>query len=368
MTYLKSMKRSFPFIIQMALLLLVSSCNKEKSETAGLYFPSASGTEWESVTPGSLGWNTAALTDLYTFLDTSNSKAFIVLKDGRIVIEKYFGKQLDGSAFTSSSYWYWASAGKTMTAFLTGIAQQQGYLSISDHTSKYLGNGWSSMTTAQEGSITIRNQLSMTTGLDDGVTDNHCTDPSCLKYLAEPGTRWAYHNAPYTLLDGVIENSTGQSFTTYFNAQLRDKIGMDGFWIYVDYDHVYYSTARSFARFGLLLLGRGTWDKTPVLEDNEYFNDMTNTSQALNQSYGYLTWLNGKGSYMVPGYQIVIPSDLTPNAPDDMFAAMGKNGQIINVVPSENLVVVRMGDTPDGTFVPMTFQNNIWKYLDAVIR
>jgi CubicO group peptidase (beta-lactamase class C family) len=362
------MKRTLIQALSFVLLLLISSCKKEKTVTTSLYFPPTGSAEWESADPGSLGWNTAALTDLYTFLDTSNTKAFIVLKNGRIVLEKYFGKQLDGSPFTSSSYWYWASAGKTMTAFLTGIAQQQGYLSISDYTSRFLGNGWSSLTTAQEGRITIHNQLTMTTGLDDGVTDNHCTDPSCLQYLAEPGTRWAYHNAPYTLLDKVIENSTGQSFTTYFNAQLRDKTGMDGFWTYVDYDHVYYSTARSFARFGLLLLNQGIWDKTPVLSDKEYFDDMTNTSQALNQSYGYLTWLNGKGSYMVPGYQIIIPFDLTPNAPGDMFAAMGKNGQIINVVPSEELVVVRMGDTPDGTFVPMTFQNNIWKYLSAVVK
>ncbi|MEZ5069123.1 MAG: hypothetical protein R2847_11860 [Bacteroidia bacterium] len=38
----------------------------------------------------------------------------------------------------------------------------------------------------------------MTSGLDDGVPDNHCTYDSCLVYLADAGTRWAYHNAPYT--------------------------------------------------------------------------------------------------------------------------------------------------------------------------
>ncbi len=41
----------------------------------------------------------------------------------------------------------------------------------------------------------------MTTGLDDGVPDVDCMLPSCMIYKADAGTRWAYHNAPYTILD-----------------------------------------------------------------------------------------------------------------------------------------------------------------------
>jgi CubicO group peptidase (beta-lactamase class C family) len=349
------------------ILFLFYSCKKNKEEAAVLYFPPAGSNEWETVSPGDLGWNSNGLNDLYTFLDTSNTHAFLILKDGKIVIEKYFGNQLNGTVFTASSYWYWASAGKTLTAFLIGIAQEEGYLDISDYSSQYLGNGWSSMSVAQENQITIRHQLTMTTGLDDGVADNHCTDPECLQYLTVPGSRWAYHNGPYTLLDKVISNSTGNTFEAYFNEQLRDRIGMDGLWAYVDYDHVYYSTARSAARFGLLLQNKGIWDQTPVLSDQGYFNEMTNTSQNKNLSYGYLCWLNGKGTYMMPGYQFVFNSTLCPIAPDDMFAAMGKNGQLINVVPSLGLVVIRMGDDPEVSLVPTTFQNNLWKYINQII-
>ena len=63
-----------------------------------------------------------------------------MLKDGKIAIEKYFG------TFTKDSLWYWASAGKTLTAFLVGQAQENGLLSISDSTSKYLGSGWTGLT------------------------------------------------------------------------------------------------------------------------------------------------------------------------------------------------------------------------------
>jgi hypothetical protein len=83
-----------------------------------LYFPPISTTAaWETVTPQSLGWNTNNINDLYTFLEQRNTRAFLVLKDGKIVIEKYFGNDLINRPFTANGVWYWASAGKTLTAF-----------------------------------------------------------------------------------------------------------------------------------------------------------------------------------------------------------------------------------------------------------
>ena len=65
-----------------------------------------------------------------------------------------------------------------------------------------------------------------------------------------------------------------------------------------------------------------------------------------NESYGYLWWLNGQSSFMLPYNQFVYNGDIIINAPDDLFSAIGKNGQYINVVPSENLVWIRMGEAP----------------------
>ncbi len=328
-------------------------------QAQSLYFPPKTGTTWETTTPESLGFCSNKVDSLYTYLETNNTKAFILLKDGRIVLEKYFGTH------TQTSNWYWASAGKTITSFMVGLAQQDQLLSISDNTSKYLGQGWTSCTAAQEDKITIRHQLTMSSGLDDGVADPYCTTPDCLVYKADAGFRWAYHNGPYTLLDKVIEKATGKTYNTYIQEKLKTPTGMTGSFIASGSNNVFYSNARSMARFGLLILNKGNWDGKPILTDMNYFDAMTKPSQTLNKSYGYLWWLNGYESYMVPTSQIVINGPMTPNAPADMICALGKNGQFINVVPSENLVWIRMGEAPSNDEVPFTLNDAIWAYINA---
>ena len=96
------------------ILLLIPSVGKSQS----IYFPPLLGNTWDALSPASLGWCEPKIDSLLDYLEAKNSKAFILLKDGKIVIEKYFG------TFTIDSVWYWASAGKTLTGFTVGIAQQ----------------------------------------------------------------------------------------------------------------------------------------------------------------------------------------------------------------------------------------------------
>ena len=328
------------------------------SVSAQSYFPPNNSSEWDTLSPSNFDWCPDKIDSLYGFLDEANSKSFILLKDGKIVLEQYFDEHTD------SSYWYWASAGKTLSSFLLGIAQEEGFLNINDTTSDYLGSGWTYSSPEEEEKITIWNQLTMTSGLDDGVSNPFCTDDSCLIYLAEPETRWAYHNAPYTLLRPVLENATGQGINIYANQRLLNPIGMDGIFSYVGYDNVFSSTTRSMARFGLLIQNNGEWDGTQILSDENHFSQMVNSSQALNESYGYLWWLNGKSSFMLPGTQFVFDGSLFPNAPNDVIAALGKNGQIINVVPSENMVWIRMGNATSTELVETNLNIGIWNYIN----
>ena len=343
----------FPYFLWMLMSI--------ESIAQSLYFPPTSGTTWSTLAPESLNWCQSRIDSLYKYLDDNNTKAFIILKDGKIVLEKYF------NGHSAGTLWQWASAGKTITAFMVGIAQQENKLSISDKTSKYLGQGWTSCTPQQEDMITIWNQLTMTSGLDDNVPDHFCTLKSCLLYKADAGTRWAYHNGPYTLLDSVMEIATNTTLNNYTTVKLKNPTGMTGQFFKVGYNNVFFSTARSMARFGLLMLNKGNWNGTPVMTDMTYFNQQINTSQQINKSYGYLWWLNGKSSHMLPSSQLVFNGTMCPNAPADMYAGMGKDGQFVNVVPSQNLVLVRMGEAPDGLPVPFLLNDEIWSYVNKLV-
>lgn len=332
------------------------------------YFPPATSAEWEKIEPSALGWDESSLADLRSFLQQNNSRAFILLKDGKIVIEEYMGKQFDGlTDFNVASNWYWASARKTLTSALVGIASEEGNVRLDEKSSSYLGAGWSTLAADQESKIQVKHHLTMTTGLDDNVANPDCTDKACLVFKAEAGTRWAYHNAPYTLLDKVLVNATGKNLNDYVGEKIKSRIGMDGQYLKTGDNNVFYSTARSMARFGLLLMNKGKWNDEQIIP-TDYYELMTTSSQQINVSYGYLTWLNGKTSHMIPRVQTVFPGSVSPQAPDDLFAAMGKNGQLINIVPSKNIVVIRLGDVPDNSLVPYTFQDDLWKKLTPIIE
>ncbi len=345
-------------------LLILCIASVFFTQAQSVYYPPISSTAtWDSISPTSLGWCTDKIDSLYNFLEQENTKGFMVLKDGKIVLEKYFG------TFTQDSIWYWASAGKTITSFLIGKAQEQGYLSVQDTSAKYLNAGWTDCSATQENQIKIVHQLTMTTGLDDGILDNHCTIDTCLQYLAPSGNRWAYHNAPYTLLEKVLVNATSMPINTYTQQALKNQTGITGTWLTVDFDNVFFSKVRSMARFGLLMQQSCIWNQDTLLHDMNYINQMTQTSQSLNKSYGYLWWLNGKSSYMLPTSQIVFNGPLSNAAPADMYAGLGKNGQIVSISPSQGLVVVRMGNQPSSAAseVPNVFANQIWEKLNQVM-
>lgn len=347
-------------ILLLTIISLTSLFQTTKAQS--LYFPPLSSTApWDTISPSSLGWCLNEIDTLYDYLQQQDTKGFIVLKDGKIVLEKYFG------TFTKDSLWYWASAGKTITSFLVGKAKEENYLSITDTSSTYLSAGWTNCTSTQENKIKIRNQLTMTSGLDDDIPDNHCTIDTCLNYLADAGTRWAYHNAPYTLLESVLTTATAQTINTYTYNKLKLKTGMTGAWTFVDYDNVFFSKVRSMARFGLLMQNNCIWNTDTLLYDTTYIHQMTNTSQSLNLSYGYLWWLNGKSSFMVPTSQVVFSGSYAPAAPNDMFAGLGKNGQIVSISKSAGLVVIRMGNQVSSGEVPTQFCNSIWEKLNAVM-
>ena len=351
--------------IILLLFIVLASCSSStnnieiENTPTNTYFPPLNNTNWETISAEELNWNISEINNLYTYLESTNTKGFIILFNGKIVIEKYFNNH------SNSKAWYWASAGKTLTSVTTGIAQENGNLNINNPISNYLGIGWTNISTEKENLITCKHLLSMTSGLNDTFGDN--VEPINLQYKSNAGTRWAYHNV-YKKLQDAISNSTGIAFKNYFETHLKNKIGMTGAWITSGDFNVYWSTTKSMARFGLLAMNNGSWNSNQIINQS-YFEDSISSSQTINKSYGYLWWLNGKESFHLPQSQAEFKGKLIPNAPNDMYAALGKNDQKIYVIPSQKLVIVRMGESAyDENFALSNFDNELWAKLNTIIN
>ena len=341
------------------------SCKKTETTTPvtppeSYYYPPLTGSAWDTKTAASIGWDESLLQQAFDYAGTKNTFGLIVLQHGKIVKEQYW------NSWTKDTRYYIASAGKSVVALIAGIAQQEGIININNKTSQYLGTGWTSLPLAKENMITIKHQLTMTTGLDEGVPDQNCTTASCLIYKADAGTRWSYHNAPYHLLQNVMAVASNKTFNAYCKEKLFDKIGMPSAqW----FNFILYCTTREASRFGSLILSKGKWNGTSILNDNSYFTAMTNSSQNFNLSYGYLWWLNGKSSAMVPQSKIVFPVSLVPNAPADMYMALGKDDKKIYVILSLDAVVVRLGGGVGTTTLgPSSFDNDLWGKLKPAMK
>lgn len=339
------------------------SCQSDDSlpsntSTEGNYFPPIGTNTWETISPSDLNWNTSKLEEVKSFLIAENTKSFVILVNGRIAVEEYY------NGHTASATWQWNSAGKTLVTATTGIAQQNSLVDLDRKVSDYIGTGWTSATTQQEDLITVKNLLSMTSGLDDTP---QLVIKANLTHLADAGTRWAYGNVFQRLMN-VVEDASGVEFEEYFNNELRDKIGMEGFWNSGLVYRIYHSNTRSMARFGLLASQNGNWDGAQII-DEDFFIESKTTSQNINPSYGYLWWLNGKSKYMLPSTQMEFTGQLVPNAPTDIVAAMGKDEQRIYIVPSKELVIIRMGEATvsGGNFALSSFDNVFWEKFSDVI-
>ncbi len=349
------------FFLFLFFQLVSTSCGKnESTQIESMYFPPINSSEWEKKEITSLGWNTSKTQELKDFLIQNNTKSFMILVNGRIVMEEYY------NGHNASASWEWNSAGKTLVASTIGIAQQENLLKINNVASEYLGSGWTNMPVDKENLITCKNLLSMTSGIDD---TKQLVIKSNLNYVADAGTRWSYHNVFQKLMD-IVSNASNSDFETYFNAKIKNKIGMDGFWNNGLVFKIYNSNTRSMARFGLLSLNLGKWQNETILNES-YFKESISSSQSINPSYGYLWWLNGKNKFMIPTEQTVYQGSLIPNAPSDMYAAMGANDQRIYVIPSKKMVIVRMGEASNPSnpsFAVSGFDSLLWDKINAVIK
>jgi CubicO group peptidase (beta-lactamase class C family) len=166
---------------------------------------------------------------------------------------------------------------------------------------------------------------------------------SAAHLMADPGTVWEYSDAAFAHLSFIFSKAAGQEIGDYMKQRVFDPIGVQNFgWDrqggaghmgpHTNAHSGLRLSARDFARLGYLMLHNGVWQGRQIVP-SEWVQSATRSSQDLNRNYGYTFWVNTAGGQW-------------PNLPKDAFAFRGYGSNRCYVVPSLDLVVVRVGYGP----------------------
>ncbi|MEK7794999.1 MAG: serine hydrolase domain-containing protein, partial [Candidatus Hydrogenedentota bacterium] len=225
-----------------------------------------------------------------------------------------------------------------------------------------LGEGWSKATAEQEGAVTVRHLMTMTSGLS-----------AELEYQVPPGSRWRYNTNAYAKTTKVLEAAVDKDMNALTAEWLTGPTGMrESKWeprtrleAAVEANSIgFVTSARDLARFGLLILAGAKWNDTDLLSNPAYLKESLSPSQKLNPAYGLLWWLNGQSSYVEAAGGERVEGTMNPAAPADLVQAAGALGRKCYIVPSLGLVVTRLGDQPGDP----GFDEKFWERLMKVVK
>lgn len=283
------------------------------------------------------------------FRSYHGTRALVVLRKDQLVAEQY------APGFPAETRHQGWSMSKTVAAALLGIRARQGKLSLDQ------ANFFAAWAKDSRARIRLRDLLNMSSGLhfyenyDDNFSDvvtmlyqrSHMASFAVGKHHAyEPGSKWSYSTGTTAILHGVLRN-TFDSVEDYWRfpyAELFNKIGATSFLLEMDAGGTYvggantFATARDWARLGSVFLHRGKAGDETIFDESWYDFLVSAAPAAPQGKYGGQLWTNlgtdGKGT-----------NRPWPNLPPDAFAFEGHRWQNVLVVPSQALVVVRLGHT-----------------------
>jgi len=287
------------------------------------------------------------------------SRSVIVVYKDHIIAEKY----ADG--FDQNTPILGWSMSKSITATIYGILENQGKIHLDKTTDL---DFWENDVRSD---ITYSDLLHMNSGLEWDENYDAISDVTKMLYLesemgkvqldkpliGKPNETWNYSSGTTNLLAGILlrkhfENH--QEYLDFWYAELLDKIGMHSAIIETDLEGNYvgssygWANTRDWAKFGLLYLHEGNWNGEQILDSTfvKYVTTPTNTS---NGRYGAHFWLNAGGIY--------------PDVPKDLYSANGFQGQMVIIIPSKEIVIVRTGLIEDPEFGFNNFIASILKNI-----
>ena len=284
----------------------------------------------------------------YAFRDGQNTGAVLIVRNGRIVAERYAADR-DGEDLTTS----WSVA-KSFTSALIGAALDDGLIQSLDQPMADFIPAWRGLPKA---AISLRHLLTLRTalGLVDAVALYNAADQLQIsidrQLRGDPGQKlYDYSNADVMLAGEVVRGATGMNAQAYLESRIGAVIGFTGEWWSDSAEQILTyccldATPRRFARFGLLFARGGQWNGETVLSSDWL---ATSTAPAAGGEYAFYWWPAGPGA----------------------FTALGLHGQIIAVFPDQDLVAlrfsrytrlgdgrtVREGDNLHGTSEPEDFE------------
>lgn len=277
------------------------------------------------------------------------TRAVVVVYRGRLVAERY------ADPFTKDTPLNGWSMTKSVVNALLGVLVKEAKVSLSDSAVIPQWRGASD----PRRKITLEQLLLMNSGLqfrEDfrnffadmiymllGVPDT-AAYAAAKPLEAEPGTRWSLSSGTTNIIAYAIRQIVGESdYLEFPRRALFDRIGMTSAVLETDAAGTFvgssfmYATARDWARFGLLYLRDGVWSGQRILPEGWVAYTRTPAPNARDQQYGAHYWLRIPKRFRCGNESHPLPADA--------FHAIGHEGQFITIIPSRQLVLVRLGLT-----------------------
>jgi CubicO group peptidase (beta-lactamase class C family) len=303
-----------------------------------------------------------ALRDADAYAKRNNSSALIVWRNGRIEAESYYGTHSRTSVLNSFSL------AKPITALAVGRAMMLGKIKSLDQPVADFVEEWRD--DPLRAPIRVRHLLDMRAGfLRQGssagpgeIMARSFLHPRSEEILLkeypvvdEPGTRFEYNNAASSIVAILIERATGRRYAEFVGTEILQKIGALGgrTWVTREGGLAHSGCcmllpAETFLRLAILTLRDGTWDGQRLLPES-YVKEMTRAT-AENPYYGLGVYVpdryTKRRGWANPDLNLKKVLHSEPYAAADLYLFDGNMNQVVYVVPSQNLVILRTGGAP----------------------
>ena len=270
--------------------------------------------------------------------EMSTTRSLLVVYKNQIIAEKY------AMGFDKDSRMLGWSMSKSILSAVFGVLERQGRIGKDDFAPI---EAWKD---DERSKITINNLLQMNSGLEWEEDYTKICDVTKMLYvesdmtksqlnkplIGKPNETWNYSSGTTNLLSGILRQQlkSHQKYLDFWYTELIDKIGMNSMVLEADLTGNYvassyaWATTRDWAKFGLLYLNKGNWNGEQLLNES-WVNYTVTPTKGSEGIYGAQFWLNSRGHL--------------PDVPKDMYMASGYQGQHVFIIPSKDLVVVRLG-------------------------